>query len=89
MSIVKRRPTLEQATDGLIKIAEDVYKSHFAPPNAVGHEPTVEELNAAVFGFVYAQTLNDDPDIRDIAYHALQKRFGWNDEYIAVEVIGG
>lgn len=80
--------SLDQKADGLIKIAEDEYKRHFADLND-GSQALFAELSAAVFGFVLAQTFSEDATIREIAYRALQRRFKWDDEYIATQVIGG
>lgn len=87
---IKLKLTLDQQALNLIELAEEVYNHHFGPPrnDQITNVPD-GEMDAAVFGFVYAQTLTDKADVREVAYHALQIRFGWDDEYIATMVIGG
>ncbi len=88
---IKSRLTIEQKAAALIKMAEEIYEDHFGElrTGVVVTENAQHTLDAAVFGFVYAQTLNEDVNIREVAYTALQQRFGWSDEYIATSVIGG
>lgn len=83
---VKPRQSIDQQALNLIKLAEDIYLQHFEFDSMFEAKTP---LDAAVFGFVYAQTLTDKADVREVAYHALQMRFGWDDEYIATMVIGG
>lgn len=90
MPTLKPRLTMNQKVDNLLRQAEEIYLNHFGvsrTSDIVG--PSRKELNAAVFGYIYGMSFTDNAEFRDICYAALQKRFDWDDEYIAINVIGG
>lgn len=95
MPTLKPKLTIEQKADHLLNEAEQVYLHHFGElvlpgETPIGPKPTQAELNAAVFGYLYGMTLFNENDlIKEVAYAAMQKRFGFDDEYIATQIIGG
>ena len=89
MPTLKLKPTMAQKVDRLLKEAEDAYRRHFGEPVVPGVKPTQEQIDAAIFGYLYGISFNENAEIREVVYEALQRKFGWDDEYVATEIIGG
>ena len=89
MNAKKPPLTMEQKAANLIKMAEAAYLQHFADLYFPRGSNPPEEMNGAVFGFLYATYISRDDDLREVALQAMQDRFKWDDEYIATQVIGG
>lgn len=95
MSTPKRKPTrtMDEKVDELIKIAATVYSHHFITEDVVvtdgGKALFESHLKAASFGYIYAMSYTENAELKDVCLRALQKLFGWDDEYIAINVLGG
>lgn len=90
MATRKLQPSMDEKVARVLKEAEEIYLRHFGQdvmPDAPAL--TEEQVDAAVFGYLYGLSFSDNVLIREVAYNAMQKRFGWDDEYIATMVIGG
>lgn len=89
MPYIKPKLTMDQKVDYLLKQAEEVYLQHFGAQVTAGPALIDEQIDAAIFGYIYAVSFSDSAEVREVAYSAMQKKFGWDDEYIATAVIGG